>query len=131
MVADAYCPNRDPSCFSDKGALSRRARLRWRRSPRAGGANKRRGRAEDCGVRLGTGRATEALYRRPYITTVQRGRSPPPHLWRWSDSSGVTPWSLGTPGLFSLSLPLLYMREVARPMHGYATTVPTGLVPDL
>jgi hypothetical protein len=38
MVAEEYCPNRDPACFSDKSALSRHARRRWRGAGKACGA---------------------------------------------------------------------------------------------
>jgi hypothetical protein len=71
LLGQTVMPIRNLACSQlDNGIASER------------GQDKRRGRAEDCGVRLGIGRATEALYRRPYITPVQRGRSPPPHLWR-------------------------------------------------
>src|SRR5262245_43524926 len=78
---------------------------------------------------LGTGAPRKRYIERPYIT-CKGDVGPPPRLWRWqSDSSGVTPWSLGTPGLFSLPLASLYMRAGAGARRQHENP-PAKIAPD-
>jgi hypothetical protein len=91
MVADEYCPNRDPACFSDKSDLSRHARLRWRRSRNHGGGTFHESALPDMspGARvldafaavLDTRRARRRCRRSPKTGDANRLGHPPPFLF--------------------------------------------------